>query len=575
MMYKVHPELHQNDRTGLSSYSDLLAHLLFNRNIKTNEEAESFLNAEYEKHTHDPALLKDAERAAKEILEMIKENKKICIFSDYDADGIPGAVILHDFFKKIGYQNFFNYIPHRNTEGFGLNKKAIQKIKDNGADLIITIDCGITNIEEVDLVNTLGLKIIITDHHELGKVLPKAFAIVNPKQDDCRYPEKMLCGSGVIFKLVSLMIRIGNQSGQFEIKEGWEKWLLDMVGIATLSDMVPLVGENRVLAKYGLVVLKKSPRKGLIRLLRETGTNQSYLNEDDVGFSISPRINAASRMDAPEIAFRMLSTIDDIEADQTVIHLHKINNERKGVVSGMVKEINKSLNHLEEDSIPPIIVKGNPKWKPSLLGLAANSLIDKYNRPVFLWGRGEGDNLKGSCRSNGTVNIVDLMKEIPDGIIGEFGGHEMAGGFTIEDNAVYDFDQQILEAFEKIENNPEGIKTLMVDKIMNIDEVGWNLFDELKKLAPFGVENNNPIFLFKSLPVFKVEKFGKEKNHLKLIFRKTSGELFPAIKFFADGEIFQKIKPNDSIDLIASLEKSVFGGKVELRLKIIDLCYTQ
>lgn len=301
--YQVAPELTAEERANMNKFSDITAKILFRRKIKTNDEAEAFMNVDYEKHTHDPFLLKDMEKVVERILRAIKNDEKVCVYSDYDADGVPGAVVLSDFFKKIGFKNFFVYIPHRNLEGFGLNDEAIQKIFEQDAKLIITIDCGIADISQVDLANLKKIEVIITDHHECGAILPAAYAIINPKQPGCNYPEKYLCGSGLIFKVVQALIARGN----FGLVPGWEKWLLDMVGLATLSDMVPLTGENRVFAKFGLQVLRKSPRLGLMKLLKDNGLKQRDLTEDDVVFTITPRINAASRMGSPETAFQMLS----------------------------------------------------------------------------------------------------------------------------------------------------------------------------------------------------------------------------------------------------------------------------
>jgi len=377
---------------------NFIDNLLFHRGVKTSEEKEKFLNPDYEKHIHNPFLLKDAEKSAKRIIKAIENNEKIVIYSDYDADGIPAGVILHDFFKKIGFNNFINYIPHRHDEGFGLNNDAIEQFANDKVDLIITLDCGIGDIEAVKLAKQKEIDVIITDHHEPHTELPPAFAIVDHKQKDCNYPEKILCGSGIAFKLVQAILQIK----RFEMKEGQEKWFLDMVGIATLSDMVPLIGENRVFASYGLKVLRKSPRKGLMRLFDHLRMNQRYITEDDIGFMIAPRINAASRMGVPMDAFLLLSTDNDDEAHKYVEHLDHINNERKGIVASLVKEVKKIIKERYTENPRNVIVAGNPEWKPSLVGLVANICAEEFSKPVFLWGRDGDGVIKGSCRSGGT-----------------------------------------------------------------------------------------------------------------------------------------------------------------------------
>jgi single-stranded-DNA-specific exonuclease len=519
------------------------------------------------------------EKAVKRIFQAINAGEKICIYSDYDADGVPAAVILHDFFKKIGFDNFINYIPHRNKEGFGINSGAIEKLIEQEVKLIISVDCGIADIEPVKKAKQAGIDVIITDHHEVPGDLPPAFAIVNPKQDGCSYPEKMLCGSGVAFKLVQAMIIRGRELEHKNISNipvGWEKWLLDMVGIATLSDMVPLVGENRVLAKYGLVVLRKSPRVGLVRLLKDARINQKLLNEDDVGFSIAPKINAASRMGEPEIAFKLLSTTSPIEADVAVKHLTKINNERKGAVAAISRDIHKVLEkHFEEMGenliMPKIIVRGNPNWSPSLLGLVANNVMDKYNVPVFLWGKGESSEFKGSCRSNGALNVVEVMKEIPADIVTNFGGHEMAGGFVISEKGVFDFEKVLEEAAEKVAHEKQDEKVLIVDGLLKVDELDSNFFKILEGLAPFGIANEKPIFLIQDTEYDRHEMFGKAKEHLKIIFKNSRGREVPAIKFFDNGKIAEKIAGSKKITIAVIPEESYFMNKKEFRMRIVDV----
>jgi single-stranded-DNA-specific exonuclease len=555
--------------------SDFLKRHLFHINIKEPDIIESFISPDFDKHTHDPFLLKDIFKSIERIFQAIKQNQKICIYSDYDADGIPGAVILHDFFKKIDYHNFINYIPHRNKEGFGINNFAIDYLIEQKIDLIISIDCGIADVEPINRAGMAGIDVIITDHHEVPDILPSAFAIINPKQKDCLYPEKMLCGAGVVFKLIQALIkqgRIENFSKINEIKEGWEKWLLDMVGIATLSDMVPLVGENRVFAKYGLIVLRKTARIGLLKLFKEARINQKNLNEDDIGFSITPKINASSRMGEPEIAFKLLSTSDPIEADLAVKHLTHINNERRGVVASISKDIHKILDkHFETQNNTKIIVRGNPNWSPSLLGLVANNLVEKYNLPAFLWGKGEGNEYKGSCRSNGAVNVVDVMKEISSDIVTHFGGHEMAGGFVISDSGIFDFENILERAFEKVNQKNIAEKILIVDSVLKIDDFDSAFLKKLSELAPFGMANEKPIFLVQDAQYVRTETFGKAKEHLKIIFKKLNGQEIPAIKFFDNGKIAEKIANSKTITLAVIPEESFFMNKREFRMRIVEV----
>jgi len=563
---------------------NLLDRLLFNRGIKTAKEAEEFLNLDYENGIHDPFLMKGMEEAVARVLRAIEANEKIVIWSDYDADGIPGAVVLHDFFKKIGFKNFENYIPHRGDEGFGLNFKAIEELAKNGAKLLITVDCGIADVEETARAQELGIDVIITDHHEPttgqpGKISP-ALMILNPKQKDCNYPNKNLCGAGVAFKLVQglikkLMISSSTKLGTAP-QRGWEKWLLDMVGLATLSDMVPLIGENRIFAHFGLLVLRKSPRLGLQQLLWRLKINQRFLSEDDIGFMIAPRINAASRMGQPFDAFKLLISTDEVEAGKLAAHLDKINQERKGLVAAITKEVRKIMS--TRQSVRRVIVVGNPDWRPSLLGLVANALKDDHGKPVFLWGRDGNAILKGSCRSDG-VNLVALMTEARE-IFVEFGGHALSGGFTVAEEKIHILEEELDQAYERLVQlipshqwaSSGQVKLEMADAVLSLDEVNADTYGIIEKLGPFGVGNPKPIFLLKNVSPKIVRQFGREGNHLEIIFENSVGEKISAIGFFQKADDFgQPVKAGDSFNLAVTLERSYFRRLPEIRLRLVDI----
>ncbi len=566
--YALKDPIPEDVSQSLKSYHPLIQSLLYARGISDIESATEFLNPDYGK-LHDPYLLKGMDKAVKRILKAIKNDEKIAIFSDYDADGIPGAVVLHDFFKKIGFNNFVNYIPLRNEEGFGLNNEAVTNLHKEGVKLIITIDCGITDIEQVDFANKKVIDVIITDHHTPHEKLPRAYAIINPKQKDCQYPDKMLCGSGVIFKVIQALIK----SGKVEWGEGQEKWLLDMVGLATMSDMVSLLGENRVFSYYGMKVLQKSPRVGLMKLFSLLKINQSTVTEDDIAFMITPRINAASRMGIPRDAFQLLSTTDEIEAGTLAEHLNKINDERKGVVGGMVREIKKKLSDRGED-MKQVLVFGNPEWKPSLLGLVANSFSDEHNRPVFFWGRnGDADGLiKGSCRAGGDTDIVALMEKVKDVFV-EYGGHKGAGGFSVLQENIHTLEDRLNVAFLELSAEGTDVKAkATIDKKLSLDDVNWETYSHIEKFAPFGLDNPKPLFLFENIKISAVKLFGKEQNHLELKFKNSKDSDVTAIAFFSTPEKFEvPVEVGSNINLVATLEKSTFRNFPELRLRIVDI----
>ena len=557
----------------LVKYPEILRKLLFYRGIKTEKEADIFLNPVFEDN-YDPFLMKDVDIAVERILKAVEKKEKVIIYSDYDADGIPGAVILHDFFKKIGFKNFENYIPHRVLEGFGLNDEAIDEFAKNGVNLIITVDCGIADVEEAEKIKKHKIDLIITDHH-LPRIsknnkeeLPHALAILNTRQSKCKYPDKNLCGAGVVFKLVQAIIK--KHGKKFDLKNGWEKWLLDMVAIGTISDMVPLVGENRLLAHYGLKVLRKTRRIGLQNLLSIIKVDQKNITEDDIGFMISPRINAASRMGLPEDAFNMLVAEKETDATKYALHLNKINDERKIIVAQMVKEIRKHWEKFDPDKKRKVLVAGNPDWKPSLLGLVANSLMDEHDGPVFLWGREEGKTLKGSCRSDGCVDIVEMMRDAGN-LLEEYGGHAASGGFSISLEKVDLLADGLEIAYQKLSVVGEK-KELIADAEIKIDDVNHNLEKQVSILSPFGMDNPKPIFAFHNIEIDDVKIFGKKNEHLKINFKNNKGQIISAIGFFMKPTDFDaKIERGEKINLLANLEKSFFGGREEIRLRIVDI----
>lgn len=544
---------------------DLLKHLLRVRGIEEKDE-QDFLSPNYETGRHDPFLIHDMEKAVDRLLLAIKNDERIAIYSDYDCDGIPGAVILHDFLKEVCHTNFINHIPHRHFDGFGLSESAVERLATEGVDLIITIDCGTADVEAARRAASLNVDLIITDHHESKEELPKAVAIVNPRIGGT-YPFPYLCGAAVVFKLVEATIKRGG----FDIIPGKEKWWLDMVALATVGDMMPLLGENRVLVSYGLQVLRKSRRPGLQALLTKARADQRYLTEDDIGFTIAPRINAASRMDSPEDAFLTLSLKDKDEAKEKATYLEKLNNERKGVVAGMTKELKKRISEMVE--IPDVVVLGNPSWRPALVGLCANALSGELSRPVFLWGRDGNGVIKGSCRSNSPASVVKLMEAVNEHLT-EHGGHHASGGFSVKEEAVFHLSEHLNRAYKELGNKVLSDETQKVDATLSLNEINRDLLANLRNLSPFGREYEKPLFAFRGVSPSKIEIFGKTKEHLKLVFE-TDGRPIEAIAFFADPEKFPHTpEAGKELTLLAHVEESYFMNRLQTRLRIVDIVDT-
>jgi single-stranded-DNA-specific exonuclease len=560
----------------MPNHQDLIEILLQNRGIK-RENWDKFLNPSYENDLSDPFLLKDMEKAVVRIFEAIEANEKIVIFSDYDSDGIPASVIMHDFFKKIGFENFSVYIPDRYDEGYGLYPEIIDTFIKDKVGLLITFDLGITAVSEVAQAEASGMNVIITDHHLPVTSIPHAYAIIDPKVDrgdNIKKNKKAneeenifndFCGAGIAFKLVQALIK--KYGDYWKINNGWEKWLLDMAGLATIADQVPLLDENRVLAFYGLKVLQKGRRLGLSELLKKASVDVTKINEEDISFTLAPRINAASRMASPMLAFEILSTTDSVRAKNLADELSKINDDRKYLVSNIMKEANKILKKRE---LNEIIVVGNPKWKVGVLGIVASKIVEEYKKTVFVWGE-EGGCLKGSCRSLGDINLVEAMSSLPENSLIEFGGHKMAGGFSVSHQEIHFLEERILRVYKE--------KVLALEKekakaelTIDLDDVTEENNRAIEKLAPFGMANPRPKFFFKNVEIFSAKEFGKEKNHLELSFKNSRGRQVKAISFFKTTDSFnKKLETGVKIDLIATFEKNNFAGRSELRLRIIDI----
>lgn len=571
-----------------SDFSYFLANLLYFRNIDTAEKAEKFLNPKWE-DTFDPFAFNDMRKIVDRIFLAIKKKEKILIYSDYDTDGIPGGSLLYKFFEKIEYENFQNFIPNRNKDGYGLTKDKAekivegkifqnslfgknQKLENMEADflpnLVITIDCGITDVDAGKILKKAKIDLIITDHHLPKEKLPNAYAILNHKVVGEMYPDKNLCGCGVIFKLVQAMTEENKKRKVFDVKEGWEKWLLDLVAISTVCDMVPLVGENRIFVKYGKMVLEKTQNTGLKKIIEKSKIDKKNISAEDLGFMIGPRINAASRLEDPFYAFQALAE-NSIEAIESAEYLETLNNKRKYLTAKIMKNVWGKLAEREKSGV---IVIGDKDWPLGVLGLIAGKVADKYKKPTFVWSKAEGEEggkLKGSCRSGGTYSVFSVMEKNSQEFIG-FGGHTASGGFEIEEKKIHFLEKNLSQDLEKADLVEE--QKIILDGEISIDEVTLENYRQIEKLEPYGMANQKPLFLFRGIEIFSVKEFGKEKNHLELNFKNSKNFTVKAMTFFHKDFLGDRIfKPGEKVNLIASFEMNRWNGNEFLRLKINDL----
>lgn len=579
---------------GLSLESKEFVSKYLKENLGMGEEwekHEKFLFPDFEESMLDGRAMHDMERASERILKAMESGEKIVVYGDYDCDGVPGTALVRDFFEKINCPHVTYYIPHRHTEGYGLNNAAIDIFKKDKVSLIITLDLGTTNITEVEYANSLGIDTIVTDHHlphetEDGQTLPKAYAILNNKKHSCNYANKDLCGTSTIYKLICEVIRVGKERrivGFDKLKPGYEKWLLDLVAIATISDMMPLVGENRTLAIYGLHVLKITNRVGLQTLFKNARVDIKKITETDIGFTLGPRINSASRIAHPKIALSLFSQHLS-EGINAAHELEELNNTRKDLTKNITKKVFKILDerikNSKENKLPRIVVVGDRDWNVGVAGIIAQKIVEKYKVTCFVFAGSENVGaknnedviseedveqvFKGSARSLGDVHLVKLMSACKDAFE-HFGGHVMAGGFSVNFSKVHTLENILNENIEhaKIEEEKKERQNIFD---LNLKNICHDFLQALNLIGPFGVGNEKPVFRIKNYDDAKLVRFGKSGEHIKIIFSEPKRE---AVKFFTPHE--------DEFELLEKLKKGELLFEIEPgwntnipRLKIVD-----
>jgi single-stranded-DNA-specific exonuclease len=565
-VWKINKKAPEKFLEKFPEFSKLTLQLLWDRKLKTQKTIDEFFSPDYDQDLHDPFLMKDIKKAIKRIERASKNNEKVAIFADYDADGICGGIILHEILKTYNI-NPEVYIPDRNIEGYGLNLKAIKQIAQKDVRLILTVDCGITDVEEVKLANELGMDVIIVDHHHVPENIPKACAVINPKQKKCIYPFKELSGAGVAFKLLQA-VRITNK-----LPIAWEKWLLDLVAISTVTDSMVLLGENRTLVKYGLIVLSQTKRLGL-RVLMDKARINGNLTTYSIGFVLGPRINAASRIDHGTVAFRLLLTNDKSSAEELAQKLENRNQERQRQMEKIIKEAREKAKN---NCASAIIFEGGETWTSGIVGLVAQKLRDEFWKPAFICQTSEGHAV---CSARGGVAGFDVIKALDKckNLLDEYGGHPFAGAFRADVKNLGKI-KNILEKFAKEKFKKEDtVAFLDIDAEIDIKELNWKTFDEIAKFEPFGEENFRPLFLLKDLKIIGMRNVGSKENHLKLSLEKKveinsadSGvKKINAIGFNLVDSC-DKIELGDKIDIVFEMLSNEWNGNKELQLKIVDL----
>lgn len=538
-----------------------IGQILKNRGINSEEDAEIFINPSLD-YLRDPFLMKDMEKAVYRIEYAIENNQNIWIYGDYDVDGVSSTSVLCLYFDSIGFPVKY-YIPNRLEEGYGINEDAIGVLKNQGCDLLISVDCGITSVKEVELANQLGIDVIITDHHEVQDEIPNAYAVINPKQENCNYPFDMLCGCGVAFKLIQAL------TPAEEFKTSMYNYL-EIVTLATICDIVPLVDENRIIVKNGLKLMKDGINLGLKELIKVCGIDTDKIGSSHVGFSIGPRINASGRLGYSYLGVELFTTKSKEEAIEIASLLEDKNNERQMIEAKMYQEAEDIINGDERYKDDKVLVIANKGWQHGVIGIVASKLTEKYYKPTILLTI-EDEEATGSARSIKGFSIFDTLVKCSD-LLGKFGGHEQAAGLSMDKNNIDELRRRVNEIADYNLTDEDMIENISVEFELNEGSIDFNLIEELHSLEPFGMSNPSPRFIIRDLEIRSIFRMGKEKNHLKLNLEKD--KVYECVGFNM-AYMAENYEVGDKVDVLFQLDENNYMGnsKIQFLLKDIRLAY--
>lgn len=532
--------------------SEILSKLLISRNVKF-EEIGSFLKADL-KNLKDPYLMKDMDKFVDRVSKAILEGEKICIYGDYDVDGITSITVIYSFLEELGADVSY-YLPNRLSEGYGLNNEALDEIVKTGAKLLITVDCGITAIDEINYAKSLGMDVCITDHHECGDELPNAVCIVNPKQKDDTSEFKALAGVGVAFKCIMAL------SKKYNLNEDSYLKYIDIVAVGTISDIVSLTGENRIIAKFGLEAMKVTKNIGLAAILKLVGSNE--IDSVLVSFALAPRINACGRMGNASLAVKLLLAKNVSEATKIAAELDEQNKLRQDVEKNIYDQ---ALNMVKEKGLDKksSIVLYDENWHNGVIGIVASKLVNLYFKPVILFTKENGI-IRGSGRCETGFSLYDALTKCKDLLV-QFGGHELAAGMTID----YDKIDEFIEKFDQVATEMipnENKETIDIDAEIKKEDLNAYTIRDTVLMKPYGQENKEPVFIYKGLKVQAISTI-KDGKHLKLTLRDMNSLLVGIA--FSSGDRRDELVVGDKVDIVGSISINTYTSPKTIQYIIKD-----
>ena len=546
----------------------LVAELMVQRGIGNVEDAEAFLRADLS-DLQDPFLLADMEKAVTRLIQAIKDGEKIRVYGDYDVDGITSICVVMDVLNRLGAEVDY-YIPDRIDEGYGMNPEAITGIAKDGVSLLITVDCGITASREVELARSLGMDVIITDHHEPHGELPGAVAVINPKRQDDKYPFRDLAGVGVAYKLVHALLMA--TEGTLDVLNP-PCDLLDLVALGTIADVCPLTGENRIYAKQGLAQMERTENLGLKALIDVCGLTDREITAGRVGFVIAPRLNAAGRIRDASLCVELLTTDSQKKAMKIAEFLNRVNQERQALEQRIFDEAFSMVETCDGEAVDSVLVLANEGWHPGVIGIVASRLVEQFNRPTIMIAI-DGDEGRGSGRS---IPAFDLYKGLTDcrGSLLRFGGHKHAAGIAVSRDAIDVFRQEINEVGRSVLDEDDFLPKIVCDQELTLDEIDLEVAKSIAMLAPFGVANPTPLLLSTEVGLLEYRGVGANGRHLKLkLFQ--NGVIHDGIGFglghFASQLYSRHIR---DIDLIYSIEVNEWNGLIQPQLNVKGIRATE